>query len=71
MSDENKTAALLLAALGVQIWLGWALARAVATVDDKPDCERYWQQMAVYLQTENKADLPEFIHKCASAIPIE
>jgi len=71
MSDENKTAALLLAALGVQIWLGWALGRAVATVDDKPDCERYWQQMAVYLQTENKADLPEFIHECASAIPIE
>jgi hypothetical protein len=64
MSDENKTAALLLAVLGVQIWLGWALGRAVATVDDKPDCERYWQQMAVYLQTENEADIPTFIPEC-------
>ena len=66
MSDENKTAALLLAVLGVQIWLGWALGQAVATVDDKPDCERYWRQMALYLQTEKEADLPAYIPECLS-----
>ena len=66
MSDENKTAALLLAVLGVQIWLGWALGQAVATVDDKPNCERYWRQMALYLQTEKEADLPAFIPECWS-----
>jgi len=64
MSDENKTAALLLAALGVL--LGWTLGQAVATVDDKPDCERYWRQMALYLQTEKEADLPAFIPECLS-----
>ena len=66
MSDENKTAALLLAVLGVQIWLGWALGQAVAAVNDKPDCERYWRQMALYLQTEKEADLPAFIPECLS-----
>jgi hypothetical protein len=64
MSDENKTTALLLAALGVL--LGWTLGQTVATVDDKPDCERYWQQMSVYLQTENEADIPTFIPECLS-----
>jgi len=64
MSDENKTAALLLAALGVL--LRWTLGQTVATVDDKPDCERYWQQMSVYLRTENDADMPKFIPECVS-----
>ena len=62
MSDENKTAALLLAALGVL--LGWTLGQAVAAVNDRPDCERYWRQMALYLQTEKEADLPAFIPEC-------
>ena len=64
MSDENKTAALLLAALGVL--LGWTLGRAVSVMDNKPDCERYWQQMSVYLKTENEADLPEFLPECSN-----
>ena len=48
----------------MQIWLGWTLGQAVSAVDNKPDCERYWQQMALYLQTENEADLPAFIPEC-------
>ena len=64
MSDENKTAALLLAALGVL--LGWTLGRAVSVVDDKPDCEQYWRQMSVYLKTENQNDLPEFLPECSN-----
>ena len=66
MSDENKTAAVLLAVLVVQLWLGWTLGRAVSVMDDKPDCERYWRQMALYLKTEKEADLPAFIPECLS-----
>jgi hypothetical protein len=66
MSDENKTAAALLAVLVMQLWLGWTMGRDVATMDDKPDCERYWRQMALYLQTEKEADLPAFIPECLS-----
>jgi hypothetical protein len=64
VSDENKTAALLLAALGVL--LGWTLGRAVSVVGDKPDCEQYWRQMSVYLKTENQNDLPEFLPECSN-----
>jgi len=69
MSDDNKAAMCLLVL--VAVILGWTLARAVSAVDDKPDCERYWQQMALYLQTENEFDAPEFIRECSTQIPIE
>jgi len=69
MTDENKTALYLL--IAVATILGWVLARAVSLTDDGPDCERYWQQMALYLQTENEFDAPEFIRECATQIPIE
>ena len=66
MSDENKTAAVLLAGIAGQLWLGWTMGQAVSVMDDKPDCERYWRQMALYLQTEKEADLPAFIPECLS-----
>jgi hypothetical protein len=69
MTDENKTAMVLLVV--VATILGWVLARAVSVVDNKPDCERYWQQMSVYLQTENEDDMPDFIRECATVLPIE
>jgi len=69
MTDENKTALWLL--IAVATILGWTLARAVSAVDDKPGCEQYWQQMALYLQTENEFDAPEYLPECVTVIPIE
>ncbi len=69
MTEENKTAAFIL--IFIFLIVGWSLAVAVHHVDPGPDCEAYWQQMALYLQTENEFDAPEYVAECVTVIPID